>query len=413
MGNCFYRNNNINILKVHKILTKYGKNGLYTSDGNIDQLNFLNFQTFCSKLQKRLNDSPRNKLLLRLTNKSNKIYDDNNDVKKMYSYFNLKRETYFLCLINRYNLLNTGKIYKRYLVYNEKSTYLPLSKTEVSNAIQNKKRKFDKIDHNYDDFDWHNFIDEINNIKKSRTLEFQDKATKLKEILKTDKNYLNYQKIKKVWELYGFNTMAEEFNKLDYSNGENKRLRGEKFESMYGNVSFNFIKNYIIKNTSMIEKNKFSFYYNCYWYNINNPVGEIDIVILYNNKVVAIGELKSNCFDIVNGYNQHKRKIDAKYKIRINNCDYNINDDVIIFLITLIQEYEYIVGTDSKLIKIIGDHLTDNGLDEGRKLIDNFTLADFKEFRDLARKKLDLTESPDVFLKKYHDKILILNPYNN
>ena len=64
-------------------------------------------------------------------------------------------------------------------------------------------------------------------------------------------------------------------------------------------------------------------------------------------------------------------------------------------MITLIPENNHVIGLDSKLMKIIGDNLSDIGINKRKKYIPDFNLNDFLNFRSSLYEKLDIRESPD------------------
>jgi len=408
MGSKFSKNESYKN-KILDLFLSFQKTGLYQNESITDEIDFQQFIKFCDKLENRLIDSPRNIILKELTKKSNKLFDSEPEVRELYRIIGLNEKVNFIILLKYFDTLDFGKLYSKFLILKNKSKYRKMNYQEKVLAINNKKQKMIFRNENINNFNFNNFIGEIESKKKNKCKKIIEELKEIKIKLLTDKNYKNYQKAKFLWDKYKFSNMKKKFNEIDFSIGEDRRLRGNKFEKSKSLDSFKFIRNDFIKKNKKLNKYLFNFFTNCIWIGKNkNKIGEIDLVVTYNKKPIAIAEFKSNCFDIPRGYFQHYYKVKNNNFLQLErNNIVKVNSDIKIYLITLIPDNKSIAATDSKLIKMIGDSLTDMGKYNTNKYHQNFTLTDFLEFRKKVRNKLNFEISPDKFLKKYWQNIIV------
>ena len=50
---------------------------------------------------------------------------------------------------------------------------------------------------------------------------------------------------------------------------------------------------------NLLQIDQAEFFYNIHWHNFP---GEIDVVLMKNNKIIGIVEIKAKCFDLYYGY---------------------------------------------------------------------------------------------------------------
>jgi hypothetical protein len=395
-----------------KGLNIFGITGLYESQSISDQKDYENFMIFFTNLKQRLSNSPRNNILDEITKICNQLYDQHDWVKELYKYLGLSKGINYLIILEKFREYQPGKIYHDWSCFESKTQFTPLSSLEIETAIQNKKRKLETANTDYD-FDSDQFIIDINSIKLKRCLQQKENAqVKLKE-LQTDIEYQNYLKVNKLWKEYGFDKFEEKYDKVNIGIGNDRRTRGDGFEEEFRVRSVENMKIALHKKL-ILDDHKVEVFYNCYWKDDKQKqMGEIDIVLLYNNEILAIGEQKTSYFDIVAGYHQHKKKIKENWIYIPQKGKFKVKENLEIFIITLIPENPHLIGTESKLVKMIGNSLSSIGFEYNEsKSIENYKLHDFLEFKSQVKEKLIFSMSPDIFLEQYYDNIIIFDPYD-
>jgi hypothetical protein len=395
------------------LIMSYGNTGLYKSDSISRDADYNEFKKFCSNLKIRLEDSPRNNILNEISDQTKILYQNNEDVRELYKLLDINEHVNFIIVINKFNEVKPGRVYQKIEVYSKKSIYYPFSVEQSESAIVNKKAKFDFAEINYENYDWENFLDEIEVKRKERCQENVEKTKVEKKNLETDEEYLKYKRVNFLWNKYKFDKFMDQYNDIDYGIGKDRRTRGKLFEETHGDKSYLYIKNFFLNKYPNFEEEKFSVYYNCFWVNDNKNVGEMDLAIMYDDEPIAVGEQKSNYFDLVAGYHQHQSKIDLECKIKIPNKGiYSIKKDLDIFIVTLIPNHKNLLGTESKLIKLMGESLSDLGEYSQSKSILDYQIDDFTDFRELVQKKLVFSISPKVFLENNQNKVIVFDPHN-
>ena len=166
MGSKFSKNENLkkNILD---LFISFEKTGLYENESLSDDADFQQFIKFCNTLETRLIDSPRNIVLKKLTEKSNKLFDSEPEVRELYSIIGLKEKVNFIILLKYYETLDAGKLFSKYSILKNKSFYRPMNSNEINIAIKNKKDKMIFREENINNFNFNKFIRKIELKKKN------------------------------------------------------------------------------------------------------------------------------------------------------------------------------------------------------------------------------------------------------
>ena len=156
---------------------------------------------------------------------------------------------------------------------------------------------------------------------------------------------------------------------------------------------------------------------NCQWISAEGKsVGELDLVVLQAARVVAVVEVKSNCWELSVAFGQHSTKLmDASMRIVTPQGRDLLVERVgrlpEIFVVTIIPEHEYRLGAPPDVIQQLSEFLyADNfaGLGSGSNVGTNRQLASAIMEELSNRIAPSALTPPTVVLESSPDRIIVL-----
>ncbi len=161
-----------------------------------------------------------------------------------------------------------------------------------------------------------------------RRRRIREKADRLMEQLTTDSEFQTYQQANKLWQNSGAKQVWENYLGMDLAISKRRGKRGANLEHRVGKLCFAMIALELIKTAKHGQEEgvssssnivDFSYLRNVFWWKDGKSVGEIDLAVLYRDKVVAICEIKSSCYEIACAMRQHEDKLAAATAARSVN----------------------------------------------------------------------------------------------
>jgi hypothetical protein len=134
---------------------------------------------------------------------------------------------------------------------------------------------------------------------------------KWQQALESDPEYQNHQRVWQLWHDCQGHVVWNNYQRLDLKISQSRNARGSTFEKHYSDLVFCIMAIELSKTTTM-QPWEYSYYQNLYWFGNGMQVGEIDIVVYDDmNKVAAICEMKTSCYELHTGKQQHEGKLTA------------------------------------------------------------------------------------------------------
>lgn len=136
----------------------------------------------------------------------------------------------------------------------------------------------------------------------------EEKLQRLQQELQCDPDYLRFLQVQELCRNSGIKTAWDTYLAIDLELCRNRGQRGAGLEQYGAELCFKMIVQDLIEEQSFKEPD-FSYQRNIYWWHGNVRVGEIDLVVLYRDTVVAICEMKASCFEIGVAIRQNEGKL--------------------------------------------------------------------------------------------------------
>lgn len=130
------------------------------------------------------------------------------------------------------------------------------------------------------------------------------------ENLKSDHEYNFYHKTHQLWKECGGFYLWERYRSVDLAICRKRGARGSNFENIASEICFASIVLNLHDDATMDRSKAYHYHQNVYWWKNGKRVGEVDLVVVHENEVVALCEMKTSPFLIASGTRQHEAKID-------------------------------------------------------------------------------------------------------
>lgn len=187
---------------------------------------------------------------------------------------------------------NAGDKYKKYMIYYKKSLANPYT-DDLINTIKNNLQK------KYDQSKADKKLQEILLIHKNYQAECLASADKYKILMETDPQYLKWNEIQTLWISLDFNNLLKMFYDVTMMIKHRKHYNGVMLETICIDKILS-----VISERTHIETKDLTVLRNVKFQSSKLLLGEIDIVVLHENKIIACIESKSGIYDIPHAIEQ-------------------------------------------------------------------------------------------------------------
>ena len=147
--------------------------------------------------------------------------------------------------------------------------------------------------------------------EKENLIRLQKELKRHEKTLINDEEYRRHQQVQNIWHNCGAAQLWENVERLDRAISTRRNARGLDFEQHYSDLVFAMIATQLARRSEEPSKPwEFSYETNLHWLRNGTVVGEIDIVVYDKDKqVVAICEMKTSCYELSVGLQQHDAKL--------------------------------------------------------------------------------------------------------
>lgn len=214
--------------------------------------------------------------------------------------------------------------------------------------------------------------------EKKRRQELKAEASHLEGQLENDAQYERFTQSKQIWQQCGGEGVWNNFRIVDRVISQSRGMRGSRFESKGSELVFAMI---VLQLSGRIANgsidSSYSYQQGVHWWHAGRAVGELDLVVYYDDQIVAVCEMKSSCFEIAVAPRQHEVKLKAA---AIDPGDWTIGlsadeaislngrEEVPLFLATLLPNQKYgeqQLGVEPLLVKAVCQGIRKQGKDIG------------------------------------------------
>jgi hypothetical protein len=340
--------------ELYKILTSFPQTGLY---GEID-LNI--FRQFIMHIFSIFEGSPRNQMIHKINKKVSEMSKDP-EVHTFYKDLKCSPKPHMFDLANAFYRLSPGKRYQKIIDCEIRCNILldqlrPEFLEEIKQKIYlNPKNRLilnEKLD-----FKIKVQMAVLEGRKRHKLNTKIDEMTLHWAKLQGCSVFKKWMNIQTQWDKYGFEDIINKFTLLEHSISHQRRKNGDAFELEHQTFA---VKEVSKRLGHQLEDLKI--YTNVNWVKNRRHIGEVDIVLVKNKRVICLIEMKAHSFHITKAFEQHKTKITDP------SCSLVINDQFkwslipgdeppALFVVTCKSPRDYMFGCDPNIFKIIGNEL--------------------------------------------------------
>jgi hypothetical protein len=222
---------------------------------------------------------------------------------------------------------------------------------------------------------WHKVLQK----HQERTRHLEERVSRLQKELALDMEYAKHTAVITLWEGIGAKRLWERFLEVDLLLCRSRNHQGAKFESQQELVFAMIVQRLMAAANEegaalSLSTDEFAYVCNMHWWHGQVAVGEIDLVVLQQGKVVAVCEMKSTCYLLSQAFRQHEHKIlqcrNDPWATRIGPSSaslFQVSDRLEFFVATCAaavtpSDSDHLLGAEPTLSTAIADGIRDQGI---------------------------------------------------
>lgn len=349
------------------------RTGLYDSKEDIRNqvVIFLKYVKF---LKNQLYEGPRNICLRRLSKMVDQIRTESKlESDKLFGLMNI--DTFpvdFVHLMETYekesDIQNAGNTYKQYLKALTKSTTNPYTPEKLKWIEKNLQKKY---------IDTQPMVVKIMDAHAKLQTENALLAQRYEDMLKTDPSYQRWDTIRSLWTTLGFADLAKMYHDLDTDTGNIRSRHGNSLEYLCTDMIL-----CVVAGRCHIPVSELKVIRNILIKQSKSMIGEIDIIVVHGDQIVACIEVKSGIYDISNAMEQLAniklivQHPESKTKFLVQDGtlidtltdtpqsanilkNKTLKDDALFLVVTTIPQHKPVTGVSFSDLQIISQVLFD------------------------------------------------------
>ena len=365
------------------------------------------------RIKLALDRSPRQKLLQRLGQACIALYDAEPSVRAMYETLATPRDSAFLTLQQHYDALSPGAAYTAWLTQHQRSLSDdpfedPARRATVMDG------KLAKAAERGRDLPSQDELLEAVAVQQRREFFRRDGASEqaaaLWPLVTQDRDYRRHACVQHTWRTWGFDALANAFQRMDANEGRERHARGGSFEQQCAENAFVLVRDMLLSDGGAAAEG-LGYERGVHWVDRGKKLGEVDVVVFrrdeatHERHVVALVEMKSSCYEIYSGYLQQHAKLSNSSLVLQGDEDADAAPYVIdrnhlppVVLATLVPALNYVLGCEITIVNLLSEYVFKTAVHQRRLDLDDDASVD--DCIATIRRVAKLTLSPQYFLSQ-------------